>query len=153
MREALVCCLFAAVLLAGCGSTPEPLDYPGEPATGEVQTTESGLQYVVLTEGTGAAPEPGQTVLVHYSGYLLEDGSMFDSSLSDEDPESAQPFAFPLGQGQVIPGWDEGVGLMKVGGKTKFIIPPDLGYGEDGFPGFIPGGATLVFDVELLGTQ
>jgi peptidylprolyl isomerase len=148
MREALICCALAAVLLSGCGESSEPLDYPGEPATGEVQTTDSGLQYVILQEGEGEVAENGQLVSVHYSGYLVDDGSMFDSSV-----ERGTPFTFTLGASEVIPGWDEGVALMKVGEKRKLIIPSDLAYGDQGFPGAIPGGATLVFDVELLSAE
>lgn len=97
--------------------------------------------------GTGAIAEAGKTVSVHYTG-TLTDGKKFDSSL-----ERGQPFNFPLGQGAVIPGWDEGVAGMKVGGKRRLIIPPDLGYGDRGAGADIPPGATLVFTVELLGVE
>lgn len=107
-------------------------------------TTDSGLQYVDMVEGTGAQPKKGQTVVVHYTG-TLEDGSKFDSSR-----DRNQPFSFKLGVGQVIKGWDEGVGSMKVGGRRKLIIPADLGYGARGAGGVIPPNATLIFDVELL---
>ena len=89
----------------------------------------------------------GQQVLVHYTGWL-EDGTMFDSSLT-----RGQPFDFTIGLGQVIPGWDEGVSTMKIGGKRQLVIPADLGYGEQGAGGSIPPGATLIFEVELLGIQ
>ena len=115
------------------------------PVTGETVTTESGLQYIVIRAGAGEQPEAGQQVRVHYTGWLT-DGRKFDSSV-DRD----EPFTFPLGQGRVIRGWDEGVGLMQVGEKRRFLIPPELGYGERGYPGAIPPNATLVFDVELLG--
>ncbi|NEQ78780.1 MAG: FKBP-type peptidyl-prolyl cis-trans isomerase [Moorea sp. SIO2I5] len=108
-------------------------------------TTDSGLQYIDLVEGDGASPETGQTVVVHYTGTLQEDGSKFDSS---RDRNS--PFSFKIGIGQVIKGWDEGVASMKVGGRRKLIIPPDLGYGARGAGGVIPPNATLIFDVELL---
>ena len=106
--------------------------------------TGSGLKYIDLEEGSGESPGSGATAVVHYTGWLL-DGRKFDSS---HDRNS--PFSFPIGRGQVIRGWDEGVATMKVGGKRKLIIPPELGYGESGAGGVIPGGATLVFEVELL---
>lgn len=107
-------------------------------------TTPSGLQYIDTEEGTGATPEAGQTVYVHYTG-LLTDGTKFDSSL-----DRNRPFSFRLGAGQVIRGWDEGISTMKVGGKRRLIIPPELGYGARGAGGVIPPNATLIFDVELL---
>jgi FKBP-type peptidyl-prolyl cis-trans isomerase len=113
-------------------------------AAENVVTTDSGLQYVVIAEGDGAAPQPGNRVFVHYVG-TLEDGTKFDSSR-----DRGRPFDFTIGQGQVIKGWDEGVGMMKVGDRRKFIIPPDLGYGARGAGGVIPPNATLIFDVELL---
>ncbi|AMW27815.1 MULTISPECIES: FKBP-type peptidyl-prolyl cis-trans isomerase [Arthrospira] len=107
-------------------------------------TTDSGLQYVDLQKGTGASPQRGQTVTVHYTG-TLEDGTKFDSSR-----DRNQPFSFTIGVGQVIKGWDEGVASMQVGGRRKLIIPADLGYGDRGAGGVIPPNATLIFDVELL---
>jgi peptidylprolyl isomerase len=107
-------------------------------------TTDSGLQYVELVEGTGAQPQAGQTVVVHYTG-TLTDGSKFDSSR-----DRNQPFSFKIGAGQVIQGWDEGLATMKIGGRRKLVIPAKLGYGDRGAGGVIPGGATLIFDVELL---
>lgn len=112
--------------------------------TEKTVTTDSGLKYVELKEGDGATPKTGQTVVVHYTG-TLEDGTKFDSS---RDRNS--PFQFKIGVGQVIKGWDEGVGTMKVGDRRKLIIPPDLGYGARGAGGVIPPNATLIFDVELL---
>ncbi|MES9940935.1 MAG: FKBP-type peptidyl-prolyl cis-trans isomerase [Candidatus Thiodiazotropha sp. 6PLUC2] len=106
--------------------------------------TDSGLKIEELHEGDGETAESGQQVTVHYTGWLL-DGDKFDSSV-DRD----QPFNFALGKGMVIRGWDEGVAGMKVGGKRRLTIPPQLGYGAQGAGGVIPPNATLVFDVELL---
>jgi FKBP-type peptidyl-prolyl cis-trans isomerase FkpA len=97
-----------------------------------------------LTQGTGASPKSGDTVTVHYTGWLTT-GAKFDSSV-DRD----EPFAFVLGEGQVIPGWDQGVATMRVGDKAKLTIPPELAYGAGGYPGAIPPNATLIFEVELL---
>ena len=110
-------------------------------------TTESGLKYEDIVVGTGVSPQPGHQVTVHYTG-TLEDGTKFDSSL-----DRGQPFTFPIGAGRVIKGWDEGVMTMKVGGKRKLVIPPQLGYGARGAGGVIPPNATLVFEVELLDTK
>ncbi len=106
--------------------------------------TDSGLKYEDLIAGDGDAATAGQGVSVHYTGWLT-DGSKFDSSL-----DRNEPFKFTLGRGMVIRGWDEGVQGMKVGGKRKLTIPPQLGYGAAGAGGVIPANATLVFDVELL---
>lgn len=110
---------------------------------GDLVTTPSGLQYEDLVEGNGAEPKTGQTVTVHYTGTLV-DGTKFDSSR-----DRNRPFEFQIGTGQVIKGWDEGVGSMKVGGRRKLVIPPNLGYGARGI-GPIPPNSTLLFDVELL---
>jgi FKBP-type peptidyl-prolyl cis-trans isomerase FkpA len=114
-------------------------------------TTPSGLQYIDTTLGTGAIASAGQHVHVHYTGWLYQDGQQgakFDSSRDRNDP-----FAFSLGAGMVIKGWDEGVAGMKIGGKRTLIIPPQLGYGARGAGGVIPPNATLKFDVELLDTH
>ena len=112
-----------------------------------VVTTDSGLKYIDVVDGTGATPKKGQTVSVHYTG-TLENGTKFDSSR-----DRGQPFQFPLGAGRVIKGWDEGIATMKIGGQRQLIIPPDLGYGSRGAGGVIPPNATLLFDVELLGVE
>ena len=109
--------------------------------------TDSGLKIEELVEGDGDLAAAGQQVSVHYTGWLT-DGTKFDSSV-----DRNQPFQFGLGQGMVIQGWDEGVAGMKVGGKRKLTIPPQLGYGARGAGGVIPPNATLVFEVELLGIQ
>lgn len=107
-------------------------------------TTPSGLVYADLVVGEGAAPVVGKPVSVHYDG-TFEDGSPFDSSR-----KRGEPFVFALGVGQVIPGWDEGVASMKVGGKRRLTVPGHLAYGPQGYPGVIPPNATLIFEVELL---
>jgi peptidylprolyl isomerase len=129
-------------------SVPEPpaaeFDLFGGAAEADVITTDSGLRYLVFEEGDGPKPDEGQVVMVHYTGYLL-DGTVFDSSVN-----RGQPFGFPLGQGNVIAGWDEGIALLNQGSRARLIIPSDLGYGELGAGERIPPGATLVFDVELV---
>lgn len=108
------------------------------------EQTESGLYYKIDEKGDGPLPEEGQTVKVHYKG-SLPDGTVFDSSY-----ERDQPIEFPLGEGRVIKGWDEGIQLFPVGSKGTLIIPPNLGYGARGAGGIIPPNATLVFEIELL---
>ena len=117
-------------------------------ATGAPMTTPSGLQITDTKVGTGATPRPGQICVMHYTGWLYENGAKgkkFDSSL-----DRGRPFEFPIGQQRVIAGWDEGVATMKVGGKRTLIIPPELGYGARGAGGVIPPNATLLFEVQLL---
>ncbi len=146
-------CGAAAVLW----TAPAPADEkPKPPAAAQkkeskMTTMPSGLQYEDLKIGTGESPKTGQTCVMHYSGWLWENGAKgkkFDSSV-----DKGQPFQFPLGQGRVIKGWDEGVATMKVGGKRTLLIPPQLGYGARGAGGVIPPNATLVFEVELLGIK
>jgi peptidylprolyl isomerase len=110
---------------------------------GEIMKTASGLEYIEVEPGTGPQAEAGKTVSVHYTG-KFQDGKVFDSSVS------RGPITFALGQGRVIKGWDEGISLMKVGGKAQLIVPPNLAYGERGAGGVIPPNSTLVFDVELV---
>lgn len=121
----------------------------GDTATskGAIVTTPSGLKYEDMKVGTGDSPVRGKSVTVHYTGWL-EEGKKFDSSR-----DGGEPLRFPIGVGRVIKGWDEGIMSMKVGGRRKLTIPPALGYGELGYPGAIPGNATLIFDVELLGVE
>lgn len=114
-----------------------------------MQKTPTGLGYEDTQVGTGSSPAKGQTCVMHYTGWLYTDGKKgkkFDSSV-----DRGEPFEFQIGVGQVIKGWDEGVMSMKIGGKRTLVIPPDLGYGARGVGGgLIPGGATLLFEVELL---
>jgi len=120
-------------------------------AAGTTMTTPSGLEITDTVVGTGAAPRAGQICVMHYTGWLYQNGAKgkkFESSV-----DRGTPFEFPLGQHRVIAGWDEGVATMRVGGKRTLIIPPELGYGARGAGGVIPPNATLIFDVELLGVK
>jgi peptidylprolyl isomerase len=133
----------AAALAASPPTSAQP--------TGRPMTTASGLQIIDTTVGTGASPRTGQTCVMHYTGWLYENGTKgkkFDSSV-----DRGTPFEFPIGMKRVIAGWDEGVATMKVGGKRTLIIPAKLGYGDRGAGGVIPPNATLIFDVELLGIK
>ena len=137
MKRILVMLIIAGCLFVGMGFVQE-----------KAVTTKSGLKYVDLKVGTGAEAVKGMTVTVHYTGWLYVDGkrgAKFDSSV-----DRGTPFDFPLGGGQVIKGWDEGVAGMKIGGKRELFIPPDLGYGARGAGNVIPPNATLDFEVELL---
>jgi len=133
--------LLSLLLLFSCSKKEKEQT---DTASQEPTTTESGLQYFEMETGDGEVAEAGNTVTVHYTG-TFTDGKKFDSSL-----DRSQPFVFTLGAGEVIQGWDEGIQGMKVGGKRKLIIPPDLAYGEQGMGGAIPPNSTLVFVVELL---
>lgn len=152
----------ATASLTGCAKeepTPEPStgttqsqtepaeSTPATPSTEGTAAPVTELKIEDIKVGTGAEAVAGKMVTVHYTGWLT-DGTKFDSSV-----DRNQPFQFQLGAGMVIPGWDQGVAGMKVGGKRKLTIPPDLGYGAAGAGGVIPPNATLVFDVELLGVQ
>ena len=130
---------------AGVETADEGIADTSEPPAGMEEVTELEIEEIV--EGTGGEAATGNTVAVHYTGWLT-DGTKFDSSL-----DRGQPFQFTLGQGMVIKGWDEGVVGMKVGGKRRLTIPPEMGYGDRGAGGVIPPGATLVFEVELLEVQ
>jgi peptidylprolyl isomerase len=139
----------ALLALTAAFGAPSVSAQTGKPMT--PTTTASGLQYIDTVVGTGAAPQTGQTCVMHYTGWLYNDGQKgkkFDSSVDRGDP-----FEFPLGQRRVIAGWDEGVASMKIGGKRTLIIPAALGYGARGAGGAIPPNATLMFDVELLGVK
>ena len=145
MRIFLSAC--TAVAIAIIGSTAIPKGAMSQSAAKPV-TTSTGLQIIDTKPGTGASPRSGQTVVVHYTGWLYVNGAKgakFDSSV-----DRGEAFEFPIGQGRVIKGWDEGVMSMKIGGKRTLIIPPALGYGARGAGGVIPPNATLMFEVELL---
>ncbi|HKO70853.1 MAG TPA: FKBP-type peptidyl-prolyl cis-trans isomerase [Bradyrhizobium sp.] len=146
--------ILAAVALTAAAMTviAVPLacapDSAAAQTAGKIMTTPSGLQIIDTAVGSGVSPKPGQTCVMHYTGWLYEDGKKgkkFDSSV-----DRNEPFEFPIGHHRVIAGWDEGVATMKVGGKRTLIIPPALGYGARGAGGVIPPNATLMFDVELL---
>ncbi len=127
------------------GTTVTIADEGPPPVEGEPTFSDTGLGIIDIEAGSGETPEAGKLMVVHYTGWLSEDGTKFDSSV-----DRGTPFEFPLGQGRVIAGWDEGVATMQVGGKRRLIIPAELAYGENGSPPLIPPGAELTFDVELL---
>lgn len=165
MKKAGFAILVGLMVLVGCSNqessppaemTEQPMaEAPAEQGTpadsgipmvsGDTVTTDSGLKYIVMAEGEGPTPEAGNLIGAHYTGWLL-DGTKFDSSR-----DLGKPLQFPIGQGRVIRGWDEGLMSMSVGERRVLIIPPELAYGERGTPGGpIPPGATLIFDVELM---
>ena len=142
-----VAALALVTALAGVFAAVTPTAATAQ-AAGTTMTTPSGLKITDSKIGTGATPKPGQICVMHYTGWLYQNGAKgqkFDSSL-----DRGRPFEFPIGLQRVIPGWDEGVATMKVGGKRTLIIPPELGYGSRGAGGVIPPNATLIFEVELL---
>jgi peptidylprolyl isomerase len=144
VRFGLVCAI------AWCGSAVL-IEANAAEAQETAVTTPSGLKIQDTKVGDGASPSTGQTCVMHYTGWLYENGAKgrkFDSSV-----DRGEPFEFPIGTGRVIKGWDEGVATMKIGGKRTLIIPPELGYGARGAGGVIPPNATLIFDVELLGVR
>ncbi len=147
----LLTAITAVALAALPAFADEPARSGAKEGKSKMQRSPSGLQYEDVKVGTGAQPRKGQTCVMHYTGWLWENGAKgkkFDSSV-----DRGQPFEFPLGQGMVIKGWDEGVATMKVGGKRNLLIPPSLGYGARGAGGVIPPTATLFFEVELLGIK
>ena len=150
MRKTMFAIALLALVLAACGGggggsgDVDTSNYVFEvPENAERFTTDSGLEVIIIEEGTGETPVPGDRVFVDYSG-TFEDGSKFDSSF-----DRGRPFDFTLGQGAVIAGWDEGIALLKEGGIAVLIVPPDLGYGPNAY-GPIPGGSTLRFEVVLV---
>ena len=145
-RNMRIIAIVVVVLLA-LSAVGYVLSKRGGSSGGTEVTTASGLKYVDLLEGSGATPQRGQTVTVHYTG-TLTNGKKFDSSV-----DRGRPAEYKIGVGEVIKGWDEGIMSMKVGGKRKLIIPANLGYGPMGRPPNIPGNSTLLFDVELLGAK
>ncbi len=148
MRFFIIAIIIAVLMACSANKTQneEPKTGKGEEQTmdNEYITTDSGLQYIVLQEGSGTPAQPGDNVEVHYTGWLM-DGKKFDSSV-----DRGKPFAFKLGAGKVIKGWDEGVAGMKPGEKRMLILKPELAYGKRGAGGIIPPNATLKFEVELI---
>ena len=148
MRALSVTAVLAALGLMAALAGFLPSTPAAAQAVGKTMTTSSGLQIIDSKTGSGATPKTGQICVMHYTGWLYQNGAKgkkFDSSV-----DRGEPFEFPIGRHQVIAGWDEGVATMKVGGKRTLIIPPELGYGARGAGGVIPPNATLIFDVELL---
>jgi FKBP-type peptidyl-prolyl cis-trans isomerase len=143
-RIIIIAVVVLAIALIAFFAVQKQKTNPTATGGGNMTTTQSGLQYQDIVVGTGAEAIAGKSVTVHYTG-TLQNGTKFDSSV-----DRNQPFTFTMGAGEVIPGWDEGVAGMKVGGKRKLVIPANLAYGAQGRPPVIPANATLTFDVELL---
>jgi len=146
-----MCSRRSAVFTLAVISAAAAIETPTHAQVAKPMTTPSGLQIIDTKAGTGPSPKTGQTCVMHYTGWLYENGAKgkkFDSSV-----DRGEPFEFKIGLHQVIAGWDEGVASMKVGGKRTLIIPPALGYGAQGAGNVIPPNATLMFDVELLGIK
>jgi len=152
----LACLATLSLALPACADEKTKPAAPATAATADkkeskMTKTPSGLEYEDTVVGTGASPKPAQKCVMHYTGWLYENGAKgkkFDSSL-----DRGQPFEFKIGEGMVIKGWDEGVATMKVGGKRTLVIPPSIGYGARGAGGAIPPNATLLFEVELVGLK
>ncbi len=147
MRARFILLLISMLVVRSASAEPTPKAETGIPPVPSVvqwHTTPSGLQYADTAIGNGPTPNDGQIVVVHFVGWL-DDGTKFDSTR-----DRGKPFGFPLGSGQVIRGWDEGVRGMKAGGKRRLIVPSALGYGEKGVPPIVPPNARLIFDVELV---
>lgn len=140
MRSILPLAGAIALAMTSAASAAQPVTLP------------SGLSYTDEVVGTGPEPKTGQQVTVHYTGWLDKDGGKRGKKF-DSSRDRGQPFSFTIGAGQVIRGWDEGVATMKAGGRRILTIPPDLGYGARGAGGVIPPNATLIFDVELIGSR
>lgn len=153
MKRTWILMLIVLFAIAGCGKKEDKFAAKNQEKAGipEIsalsQTTESGLMIQEIKEGSGKEAQTGNYVTVHYSGWL-PDGKLFDSSVKRN-----KPFTVKLGTGQVIQGWEEGIQGMKVGGKRRLTIPPEIAYGAEGYPGAIPPNATLVFDIELLSVR
>lgn len=141
----------AARMIAAAAAIVAAIIMSHPAAAADAVTTPSGLKIIDTVVGTGPTPKTGQTCVMHYTGWLYENGAKGDKF--DSSVDRGEPFEFAIGTGQVIAGWDEGVASMKVGGKRTLIIPPNLGYGSQGAGGVIPPNATLIFDVELLGVK
>jgi peptidylprolyl isomerase len=147
-RRSALAALVAITATAGSIATIAPAVAQ---TNGNMVTMPDGLKIIDTKVGTGPSPQPGQTCVMHYTGWLYVNGAKGDKF--DSSVDRNEPFEFKIGAHQVIAGWDEGIATMKVGGKRTLIIPPSLGYGARGAGGVIPPNATLMFDVELLGVK
>jgi FKBP-type peptidyl-prolyl cis-trans isomerase len=147
IATAAILLLTATALWAQAQQPAQPNTNAPTKVTGDGVKTPSGLEYWDIKVGTGDVAKEGSHVRVHYTGWLTS-GKKFDSSV-----DAGRPFEFTIGRGEVIKGWEEGVAGMKAGGKRQLRIPPDLAYGERGYPGVIPANATLIFDIQLLAVR